>query len=139
MYRAVRDATKYVRMLAFGDALSKIRSRLANDLKTEGMPRHKVLATVVRLLGQTSVRVGNEEYRQQNDSFGLTTLRNRHVEVDGNQLRFRFKGKSGQMHDIKLTDRRLARIVRECQCLPGHELFQYLADDGQAVPISSKT
>ena len=124
--------------MSFGEALPKIRARLATDLKAEGMPRNKVLATVVRLLEQTSVRVGNEEYRKQNDSFGLTTLRNRHVEVEGNQLRFRFKGKSGQMHDIKLTDRKLARIVGECQCLPGHELFEYLDDDGQPVPINSE-
>ncbi len=137
LYRAVRDATKFTRMVAFGLTLSKIRERVAQDLTLSGMPRNKVLATVVRLLETTCIRVGNEEYRKQNDSIGLTTMRNKHVEVDGYSLRFRFKGKSGQMHDIELTDRKLSRIVRDCQCLPGHELFQYIDGDGQPVKVDS--
>jgi DNA topoisomerase I len=99
LYRAVRDATKYSRMRAFGEALPGIRARVNADLKLDGLPRNKILATVVRLLEQTGARVGNEEYRRQNESFGLTTLRNRHVQVEGSHLRFRFKGKGGQMHD----------------------------------------
>lgn len=137
LYRAVRDATKFTRLVAFGLEVPKIRARIAEDLKLTAMPRNKVLATVVRLLEETAIRVGNEEYRKQNDSIGLTTMRNKHVEVDGSKLRFRFKGKSGQMHDIELSDRRVARIVRECQEIPGHELFQYVGDDGEITRVSS--
>jgi DNA topoisomerase-1 len=137
LYRAVRDATKFTRLVAFGLALPTIRARVALDLTLSGMPRNKVLATVVRLLEQTAIRVGNEEYRKQNDSIGLTTMRNKHVEVEGSKLRFRFRGKSGQMHDIEVSDRRLARIIRECQEIPGHELFQYIGDDEEIYKIRS--
>ena len=137
VYRQVRDATKFTRMVAFGLALPKIRARVAEDVRRQGLPREKVLATVVSLLEQTCIRVGNEEYRKQNESFGLTTLRNRHVRIHGRTMRFHFKGKSGQVHDLELTDRRLARIVRDCQCIPGHELFQYLDHDGQPERIGS--
>jgi DNA topoisomerase I len=137
IYRQVRDATKFKRMIAFGLALPKIRLRVAQDLQADGMPKHKVLATVVQLLATTSIRVGNEEYRKQNDSIGLTTMENKHVEVEGRTLRFHFKGKSGQVHDIKLTDRKLARIVAECQEIPGHELFQYLDETGEASKVTS--
>lgn len=138
LYRAVRDATKFTRLVAFGLTLPKIRAHVDEDLKLTGMPRNKVLATVVRLLETTCIRVGNEEYRKQNESFGLTTLRNKHVQIDGYSLRFRFKGKSGQVHDIELTDRKLAKIVRECQCIPGHELFQYMNGDHEPVRVSSE-
>ena len=137
LYRQVRDATKYSRMLAFGKALPGIRARVAEDLKLSGLPRNRVLATMVRLLETTGIRVGNEEYRKQNESFGLTTLRNRHVQIEGRTLHFHFKGKSGQMQDLEVTDRRLSRIVHDCQCIPGHELFQYLDDEGQPAKIDS--
>jgi DNA topoisomerase-1 len=138
LYRAVRDATKFTRMIAFSEALPIIRRRVEKDLSLPGLPRDKVLATVVRLLERTCIRVGNEEYARENGSFGLTTLRNRHVQIDGRTLRFHFKGKSGVMHDLELTDVRLARIVRECQCIPGHELFNYLDDDGTVCPVHSE-
>lgn len=136
-YRAVRDATKFTRMVAFGIALPGIRERVAEHLKLPGLPKNKVLATVVRLLETTSIRVGNDEYRKQNESFGLTTLRNRHVEIAGCTLHFRFKGKSGQEHDIHLTDRKLARIVADCQELPGYELFQYKDSSGEICRVTS--
>lgn len=138
LYRAVRDATKFTRMTAFSEALPKIRARVEKDLALPGLPRNKVLATVVRLLEQTCIRVGNEEYVRENGSFGLTTLRNRHVKIEGRTLHFRFKGKSGIVHDIELTDRRLAKIVRECQCIPGQELFTYLDDEGNVCPVHSE-
>jgi DNA topoisomerase I len=138
LYRQVRDATKYARMAAFGLALPKLRQQTAGDLKLAGLPKRKVIATVVRLLEATSVRVGNEEYRKQNESFGLTTLRNRHVQIEGRTLRFRFKGKSGQMHEIALTDRQLAKVVAQCQELPGYELFQYLDENGETARITSE-
>jgi DNA topoisomerase-1 len=125
-------------MVAFSQALPAIRKRVKHDLALPGMPRNKVLAAVVNLLEQTCIRVGNEEYARENGSFGLTTLRNQHVKVQGGALRFHFKGKSGVVHDVELSDRRLAKIVRECQCIPGHELFGYLDDDGNAVDIRSE-
>lgn len=138
LYRQVRDATKFTRMVAFGLALPGIRDRVTHDLQKHGLPKEKVLATVVRLLETTSIRVGNEEYRKQNESIGLTTMRNRHVQINGQTLRFRFKGKSGQMHDIELTDRKLARIVADCQELPGYDLFEYVDDEGSACRITSE-
>ncbi len=138
LYRAVRDATKFTRLVAFGLALPKVRAQVGADLKLPGMPRRKVLATVVRLLETTCIRVGNEEYRKENNSFGLTTLENKHVRITGYSLHFHFQGKSGQIHDIDLTDRRLARIVRECQCIPGHELFQYMNEQEEPVRVSSE-
>lgn len=138
LYRAVRDATKFTRLVAFGLALPKIREGVAQDLKRTGLPREKVLATVVRLLEDTCIRVGNEEYAKENDSFGLTTLRNKHVQIDGQTLRFRFRGKSGQQHDVELTDRRMARILRECQCIPGQDLFQFIGEDGEPTKITSE-
>jgi DNA topoisomerase I len=136
-YRRVRDQVKFDRMLLFGAALPRIRRRVSRDLKVAGMPRAKVLATVVRLLDETCVRVGNGEYVRSNGSFGLTTLHNKHVSVQGSMLRLRFPGKSGQKLDVKLRDDQLARIVRRCQDLPGEELFQYESDSGQLVAISS--
>ncbi len=136
-WREVRDETKYGRMLAFGAALPKIRERVEQDLKLPGLRREKVLATVVRLLETTLIRVGNYEYARQNKSFGLTTMRDRHVEVSGATVRFRFRGKSGKNHTIALTDRRLAKIVQRCRDIPGYELFQYIDDDGTRQTIDS--
>jgi DNA topoisomerase-1 len=135
-YREIRDATKFNRMAAFGETLPVIRARVDEDLKLRGLPRQKVVATVVHLLEKISVRIGNAEYVRANDSFGITTLRDEHVKVDGNTMRFRFRGKSGKDHDIRITDRRLAKIVALCQDLPGQELFQYI-DGGEQVAICS--
>ena len=136
-WRAVRDETKYTRMLAFGAALPRIRRRIEADLARPGLPREKVLAAVIRLLETTLIRVGNEEYARTNRSFGLTTMRDRHVAVDGATVAFKFRGKSGIYHAVDLGDRRLARVVKRCRDLPGQDLFQYLDDDGQAQTIDS--
>ncbi len=137
-WRAVRDEAKYGRMIAFGHALPTIRARVERDLGLEGLTRERVLAVTVRLLESTLIRVGNEEYARDNKSFGLTTLRDRHVEVDGAEIRFDFRGKSGKHHEVGIRDRRLARIVRECQDLPGYELFQYLDEGGGRRAIDSE-
>ncbi len=136
-WRTMRDATKYERMLAFGAALPKIRARVREDLALPGLPRDKVLAIIVQLLETTFMRVGNEEYAKANKSFGLTTLLNRHVDIDGGTIRFRFRGKSGKTHDIEVHDRRLARLVARCRDLPGQDLFQYVDDDGHPQPVGS--
>jgi DNA topoisomerase-1 len=115
----------------------RIRAAVARDLALTGLPREKVLATVMRLLELTCIRVGNEEYARTNHSFGLTTLRNRHVEVDGSAIEFRFRGKSGKVHSIGIHDRRIARIVRQCEELPGQRLFEYLDVDGQSHAVES--
>src|SRR4029077_4201516 len=128
-WRQVRDETKFGRMIAFGEALPRIRERIDRDLEQRGLGRDKVLATVVKLLETTLIRVGNLEYAKQNHSFGLTTLRNRHVDVDGSTLRFEFRGQSGQEDSGEIHDRRLGRIVRQCRDLPGQTLFQYLDED----------
>jgi DNA topoisomerase-1 len=137
LYRKVRDATKFTRMVAFGLVLPKIRERAEHDIRLQGLPRERVLATIVQLLEQTCIRVGNEEYTKQNESFGLTTLRDEHVEIDGPTIRFRFRGKSGQEHDVELHDRRLAKIVFACQSIPGQELFQCIDAGGEYRKISS--
>lgn len=137
-WREVRDETKYARMLAFGRALPKIRRRVRADLSLPGLPRNKVLATVVRLLETSLIRVGNEEYARENASFGLTTLRNQHVKVRGDTLRFHFRGKSGKPHNVAVHDRRLAKIVSRCQDLPGQELFQFVNDEGERQPVNSE-
>jgi DNA topoisomerase-1 len=136
-WRAVRDETKFGRMLAFSEALPRLRKRVEKDLSSPGLPREKVLATVVRLLELTGIRVGNDEYARNNNSFGLTTLREDHVEVSGSTMRFEFRGKSGKVHRVSLSDRRLARIVARCQSLPGEELFQYVDDEGVHQTIGS--
>jgi DNA topoisomerase-1 len=136
-WRETRDETKFGRMLAFSQVLPGIRGRVERDLALPGLPREKVLATVVRLLECTSIRVGNDEYAKANRSFGLTTLRDRHVEVSGSSLRFEFRGKSGKTHLVELSDRRLARIVQRCQALPGEDLFQYVDGDGVRQTIGS--
>jgi len=133
----VRDGTKYDRMVAFGLALPRLRARIAKDLRRHGLPREKVLAAVVRLLEQTLIRVGNDEYAKTNRSYGLTTMRDHHAEIRGSTVRFRFRGKGGIQHDVALTDRRLARIVRRCQELPGQELLQYEDDYGQVRHVTS--
>lgn len=136
-WRAVRDETKYERMLAFGAALPAIRARVEADLARPGLPREKVLATVVRLLEATLIRVGNEEYARENRSYGLTTLRNRHLAVKGTELRFELRGKSGKQHQVSVRDRRLAGVLRRLQELPGQELFQYLDENGARHTIDS--
>lgn len=136
-WREVRDETKYGRLAAFARALPRIRRRVAHDIALPGLPREKALATIVRLLETTFVRIGNAEYARDNESFGLTTLRERQARVDGSRLRLRFKGKSGVPHEITLEDRRIARIVRSMQDLPGEELFQYLDEGGRAHAIES--
>jgi DNA topoisomerase-1 len=136
-WREVRDENKFGRMLAFSKALPLIRDRVEQDLSRPGLPREKVLAAVVRLLELTGIRVGNDEYARTNQSFGLTTLRDDHVEVSGSTMRFEFRGKSGKLHQVSLSDRRLARIVARCQALPGEELFQYVDDEGVHQTIGS--
>ncbi|MDQ6733898.1 MAG: DNA topoisomerase IB [Nitrospirota bacterium] len=136
-WREVRDETKYDRMLVFGRVLPKLRRRVERDLARAGLPRAKILAAIVRLLETTLIRVGNEEYARQNDSFGLTTMRDRHVDVSGDTLRFEFRGKSGIAHAIDLTDRRLAKIVKQSQDLPGYELFQYIDEQGTRRSIDA--
>ena len=136
-WRECRDGTKYDRMPAFAAALPTIRERTRRDLARPGLPREKVLATVVQLLEKSLIRVGNEEYAKVNGSVGLTTMKNRHVDVKGGTLRFEFKGKSGKKHCVDVTDRQLARIVRDCRDLPGQELFQYVGDDGRRRRIGS--
>jgi DNA topoisomerase-1 len=136
-WREVRDEVKYGRLLAFSQALPRIRMRTAEDVQRAGLPMEKVLATVVQLLEKTLIRVGNEEYARDNGSVGLTTMRDMHAKVDGSTVRFEFTGKSGVQHAVDLQDRRLARIVRECRDLPGYELFQYVGDDGTRRAIDS--
>ena len=136
-WREVRDETKFGRMLAFSEVLPRIRERVERDLSRAGLPREKVLATVVRLLECTRIRVGNDEYARANRSFGLTTLQDRHVEVSGSNLRFEFRGKSGKMHEVAVSDRRLARIVQRCQALPGEDLFQYVDEEEVRQTIGS--
>lgn len=136
-WHAVRDENKYDRMLQFGAALPAIRRRVTDDLACPPHSRERVLAIVVRLLETTYIRVGNEEYARANGSFGLTTLRNKHVRVTGDTLRFEFVGKSGKAHSIRLTDRRLSRLVRSCRDLPGQLLFQFRHEDGTLRPVDS--
>jgi DNA topoisomerase I len=136
-WREERDGTKYSRMIALGHALPTLRRRVAADLRLSGLPRAKVLATVARLLETTFIRVGNEEYARTNKSFGLTTLKDRHVRVEPGRVQFRFRGKSGVVHQISVEDATMARIVRRCRDLPGQELFQYLDDDGDPATIGS--
>ena len=136
-WRQVRDETKYEHMMLFGKALPIIRERVEHDLSLFGLPRPKVLATIIRLLETTYIRVGNLEYARSNKSYGLTTMRGKHVEVHGSAITFTFPGKSGVHHAIDLEDRRLARIVQRCQDLPGYELFQYLDADGDRHTIDS--
>jgi DNA topoisomerase-1 len=136
-WRQVRDETKYERMMLFGAALPAVRARVEHDLTLPGLPREKILAAIVRLLETTFIRVGNIEYARTNHSYGLTTLRNKHVTVKSSTVTFNFQGKSGVEHTIDLQDRRLARIVQQCRDLPGYELFQYLDHDGNRHSIDA--
>ena len=136
-WRTHRDESKYDRMAAFGRALPSLRQRVEHDLNRHGLSREKVLAAVVRLLEMTLIRVGNDEYAQQNKSFGLTTLRKRHVDVTGAGAVFEFRGKSGKIHRTGFRDRRLAAIVRRCEELPGQRLFQYVDEDGHRHAVGS--
>jgi DNA topoisomerase-1 len=136
-WREVRDETKYGRMIDFGKALPAIRRRIETDLRRDGLQRRKVLATIVKLLEKTLIRVGNQEYARDNQSFGLTTMRDKHVKVNGSKLEFVFRGKSGIRHELELNDRTLAPIVKKCQELQGQELFQYRDGDGKVVDIGS--
>jgi DNA topoisomerase I len=137
-WRQVRDSAKFDRMVAFGEALTKLRRELRRDLGLPGLPREKVLAVVVSILDATRVRIGNSEYARDNKSFGLTTLRNRHVSFirDGRAV-LNFRGKGGVQHEVHIDDKRIAQIVRRCQEIPGQHLFQYVSDDGQRCPIDS--
>ena len=137
-WREVRDENKYERVAFFAKALPKIRRRVSRDMNRPGLPREKVLAAVVQLLERTFIRVGNEEYARANDSFGLTTMRDRHVQVKGAKLRFRFRGKSGRHHEVDYTDSRMARIISKLQDLPGQELFQYIDDAGEIRDVTSQ-
>lgn len=137
-WREVRDQTKFTRMIAFARGLPKIRKRIAEDLKLPGLPRNKVLAAVVKLLEISLIRVGNDEYARDNNSYGLTTMRDHHCEISGGRIRFNFRGKSGKKHAIDINDPRLAKIVKQCQDLPGQEIFQYIDDDGKQQDVKSE-
>src|SRR6201991_1393871 len=136
-WRSTRDRGKFERIVEFGEALPKLRRRLRKDLALPGLPRDKVLALVVSLLEETMIRVGNDAYAKQNNSYGLTTLRSRHVAARKGRIEFHFRGKSGQWRDVTLDDRRLVKAVRKVQDLPGQRLFQYLDDNGQRQPVDS--
>ena len=136
-FREVRDSTKYEHMLEFARGLPAIREKITEHMRLRGMPREKVLATVVYLLENTLIRVGNDDYVKQNKSYGLTTLKDRHVKVEGAELKFQFKGKSGKTWNLQIRDRRIAKIVKQCQDLPGQELFQYVDDEGQRRDVTS--
>ena len=136
-WREVRDQSKYERLMAFGRALPKLRAKVRRDLRLADLPREKVLATVVKLLETTLIRVGNEEYAKTNKSFGLTTIRNKHVDVNGSKIHFEFRGKSGIEHVIDIQDKRLAKVVRQCQELPEQELFEYVQEDGSRHHVTS--
>ncbi len=136
-FAAVRDADKYAHLAHFAASLPAIRRQLKRDMARPGLPREKVLATIVTLLEETLIRIGNEDYARTNHSFGLTTLRNRHVKVKGGELRFLFKGKSGKQWSLSVQDRRVARVIRSCQDLPGQHLFEYRDSDGAVHAVSS--
>lgn len=136
-FRQIRDETKYARILAFARALPKIRAQVDADLSRPGLPREKVLASLVRLLEITLIRVGNEEYARENSSFGLTTMRTRHVDVTGTSISFHFRGKSGIEHKVMVHDRRVAKVVSRCSDLPGQLLFQYVDDEGKLCSVES--
>jgi DNA topoisomerase I len=137
-WREFRDENKFARLADFAKALPQIRKRVRRDIKLRGLPREKVLATVVRLLERTFIRIGNDEYARENKSFGLTTIKDRHVTVKGARLRFRFRGKSGRQHEVDITDGQVAKIVSKLQDVPGQELFQYIDDAGEVRDIRSQ-
>jgi DNA topoisomerase I len=137
IWRTVRDEAKFERLLSFAEVLPRIRAQVDEDMRRSDLCREKVLATIVRLLEVSLIRIGNEEYAKENKSFGLTTMRNRHVEVEGSAVRFQFRGKSGKRHTVEISDRRVARIVRKCQDLPGQQLFEYEDPAGEVAAIGS--
>ena len=137
-WREVRDEAKYERLADFAKALPRLRERLDADMGRPGIPRERVLATAILILEETFMRVGNVEYSRANGSFGLTTLRSRHVDVEGSRILFRFRGKSGKDHEVDLRDRRLARVIAHLEQLPGQELFRYQGDDGEIRTIGSE-
>ena len=137
VFREVRESTKYEHVVAFADALPAIREVVEEHMGLRGLPREKVLATVVHLLETTLIRVGNDDYAKQNSSYGLTTLKNRHVAVDGNEVRFRFTGKSGKHWSLRVKNRRVAKIIKACQDLPGQELLQYVDEAGNCQDVTS--
>lgn len=137
LWRTIRDQTKFTRMIVFSQSLPSIRERIEHDLSLPGLPKQKVLAAVVRLMELTRIRVGNEEYARTNQSYGLTTMQDEHVDIKGAKIRFCFRGKSGIEHDIELNDGRLAKIVKRCQDIPGQDLFQYFDEQGEYQTISS--
>ena len=136
-WREVRDETKYDHMISFAQLLPRLREQVAHDLSLSGLPREKLLATLVRLLDTTLIRIGNEEYARENNSYGLTTMRKEHVDVSGSKVEFHFRGKSGKEHVIDVKDRQLAKIVKRSQDLPGHELFQYIDENGELRTVES--
>ena len=136
-WRAVRDENKFDRMVEFAKALPAIRAAVERDLSLAGMPREKVLATIVSLMEQTAIRVGNEEYARDNDSYGLTTMREEHADVKGARVRFSFRGKSGKEHAVEVRDKRIARIIKRSLDLPGRQLFEYVDDEGTSHPVRS--
>jgi DNA topoisomerase-1 len=136
-FREVRESTKYERVVAFADALPSIRDTVREHMALRGLPPEKVLATVVHLLETTLIRVGNDDYARQNNSYGLTTLKNRHVAVEGNEVRFRFTGKGGKQWSLRVRDRRIAKIIKACQELPGQELLQYIDEQGNCQDVTS--
>lgn len=137
LWRTVRDQSKFSRMMAFSEALPNIRRQLEKDLARPGLPKQKVLAAVLKLMELTRIRVGNDEYAKTNDSYGLTTLQDEHADISGSKIQFTFRGKSGVDHEIEVKDKRLAKIVKRCQDLPGQELFQYLDENGNVQDVTS--
>jgi len=137
LFREMRESTKYEHLIAFAQALPGIRAKVREHMSLRGLPREKVLATVVHLLETTLIRVGNDDYAKQNKSYGLTTLKQRHAEVDGSEVRFRFTGKGGKQWSLRVRDRRVARIIRSCQELPGQELLQYIDEEGNLQDVTS--
>ncbi|MCU7513638.1 MAG: DNA topoisomerase IB [Ignavibacteria bacterium] len=133
----IRNTNKFNLMIRFGETLPLIRARVDEDLRKHGLPGEKVMAILVRLLEETLIRIGNHEYAKQNDSYGLTTLRNKHMETDGSKVRFIFKGKSGKQWDVDIENKRLAKLIKQCQELPGQHLFQYLDEEGNRQTVDS--
>jgi DNA topoisomerase-1 len=136
-FREIRESTKYEHVVAFADALPGIRNTVREHMALRGLPREKVLATVVHLLETTLIRIGNDDYAKQNNSYGITTLKNQHVAVAGNEVRFRFAGKSGKQWSLRIRDRRIAKIIKACQDLPGQELLQYVDEQGNVQDVTS--
>jgi DNA topoisomerase-1 len=136
-WREVRDEAKYGRLIAFAEALPRVRRRVDRDIARRSLGKQRVVAAVVRLLDETSIRVGNDEYARENGSFGLTTMRKRHVDVDGSRISFRFRGKGGKTAEVDISDPRVARVLRRCEGLPGQHLFQYVGDDGEPADVDS--